>query len=427
MKFLLYALCLIIHVLNAEKLRIDVSAPNAILMNADTGAILFEKSAHAACFPASITKVFTAYYALEKKGAYLDQPVIATENAIGAMPEKVRMANPFKYPPYRLEFGGSHMGIKAGEILSLRTLLYGLMLSSGNDAANVIAEYISGTVEKFMEELNTFLASKGIKSTKLYNPHGLPYPGHMTTAYEMAKISSLALKNPVFREIVKTIRYTRPQTNKQPETVLVQTNKLLKPGASFYPKAIGIKTGYSTEAGYTLVAAAQQEGRTLIAVLLNCQDLYQRYRDTIALFEAAFTQVPTSRVLFNKQYDHFSKHVKGGKAPLEAVLGEDLKITYYPAEEPHFSSLLHWHNVKMPILKNQVVGEIRLIDEKNITFLSAPLYAARDVPPTAWFSFTQGCATVKNFVCDLRVILILLMLLTTGIAIYHCRKPSPSP
>ena len=126
------------------------------------------------------------------------------------------------------------MGLKAGESMPLKALFYGLMLSSGNDAANVIAEHVSGSVPNFMKELNSYLKSKGIRETSFYNPHGLPHEDHKTTAYDMAMIAKESMKHPFFREVVKTVNYERPQTNKQPPSMLVQSNKLLKSGACFY-------------------------------------------------------------------------------------------------------------------------------------------------------------------------------------------------
>ncbi len=423
MRFILIGLCILFSCfVHSERLKLDVSASSAILINGNTGSVLFEKNAHQPNFPASITKVTTALYALEKKGGYLNVNITASEDAVGAVSSKTRMDKAFNHPSYRLEFGGSHIGIKAGEILDLRTLLYGLMLCSGNDAANVIAEYCSGSVDKFIEETNAYLRKQGIKTTTLKNPHGLHDPEHVTTAYEMGVIASLAMRNPAFREIVKTVRYTRPETNKQASTTFIQSNKLLKAGNCFYPKAIGVKTGYTSLAGHTLVAAAEHEGRTLIAVLLNCSDLYQRYRDAIALFEAAFAEAKITRTLFNKEYDHFSVSLKGGATPLEASLAQDLTISYYPAEEPSFKSVLHWNNPKMPVQKNEQVGEIRLVNEQGKILKSVPLFAVREVPKTKAFRLLEISSRVRALLFDKRTLILILMALSSFLAYRHCKK-----
>jgi len=281
-------------------LKMDMSAKAAILINEETGAVLYEKNAHTPLYPASITKVITALYTLEKKGHALDEEVIATHDAVSAVHPHIRRAHQKGHPPYRLEFGGTHIGIKAGEALNLRTLLYGLMLASGNDAANVIAQHVSGSVPQFMNELNAYVKAKGCKDTVLFTPHGLPHPDHKTTAYDMAKLTRIALQYPVFRDVVKTVAYTRPQTNKQAESEFHQHNALVKPGKFYYPKATGVKTGYTTAGGYTLVASAEDENRKLIAVLLGYEQLQERYKDAIALFEAAFNEPKVTRTLFSK-------------------------------------------------------------------------------------------------------------------------------
>src|SRR6185437_6437502 len=143
-----------------------------------------------------------------------------------------------------------------GEEMPLKEYLYGMMVRSGNDAANVIAEYVSGSIPTFMQELNDYLKQIGCLNTTFCNPHGLHHPDHKTTAFDMALLTREAMKNPVFREIVSTVRHKRPKTNKRPAAVLVQTNRIIKSGTQYYyPKAIGVKTGYHSRAQNTLVAA----------------------------------------------------------------------------------------------------------------------------------------------------------------------------
>jgi D-alanyl-D-alanine carboxypeptidase (penicillin-binding protein 5/6) len=366
-----------------SRLSIEVSAKAAVLLNAETGAVLYEKNAHQPMYPASITKISTALYALEKKGYALDEPVMASADAVSAVHPHVKRANNSRHPPYRLEFGGSHMGIKIGEVLSFKTLLYGLMLSSGNDAANVIAENVSGSVGQFMKELNAFVRSKGCANTVLYAPHGLPHDDHKTTAYDMALLAKDALKIPLFREIVKTVSCTRPATNMQPESLLHQHNALVKPGAKFYyPKAIGIKTGYTSAAGYTIIAAAEDSERKLIAVLLGCEKLDQRYRDAIALFEMAFNEKKSSRTLFSRDFDFFSTQMHGGKNLLQAGLLNDLIVEYYPSDGQVMHSKVFWEDKPLPIRKNEKVGEVRIFSDHGQIVASALLFAISDVDPT---------------------------------------------
>ncbi|MCX6989808.1 MAG: D-alanyl-D-alanine carboxypeptidase [Chlamydiae bacterium] len=362
-------------------LRCDIPAPSAILISADTGSVLFEKNAYLQTFPASTTKIATALYALHKQGAHLTDMITVTYDAVGAVTATVRR-NSGKHPSHRLEFGGSHMSLKAGEVISLKALLYGLLVCSGNDSANTIAEHVSGTVPKFMEEVNAYLRSIGCTSTCFANPHGLPDSRHLTTAYDLSRMAYVAMKYPFFREVVKSTRYTRPKTNKQEESILVQTNALLKPGKHYYPHAIGVKTGYTVDAGSNLVAAAEKDGRRVIAVVLNCQDMTERYRSCISLFEAAFNEVKVDRKLFSKMHDFFSATVKGAETPLEAHLQRDVVIEYYPSEEVNLEAKLEWYKVSLPIAQGQVVGEIQVLDENRKIVLTEPLLAKKNVSPT---------------------------------------------
>ena len=381
----------------ARPLRCDIPAPFAILISADTGSILYEKNAYMQTFPASTTKIATALYALHKRGSHLDDMVMVTHDAVGAVTTTIRR-NSGKHPSHRLEYGGTHMALKAGEIVSLKTLLYGLLICSANDSANTIAEHVSGSVPKFMEEVNTYLRSIGCTKTFFSNPHGLHDSRHLTTAYDLSRMAYVAMKYPFFREVVKSTRYTRPKTNKQEESILVQTNALLKPGKHYYPHAIGIKTGYTDSAGKNLVAAAEKDGRRVIAVVLNCQDMEQRYRSCITLFEAAFNEAKIDRKLFSKRHDFFSAIVKGAKTPIEAHLQRDVVIEYYPSEEVNLEAKLNWHKVSLPIAEGQVVGEIQVVDEGGEILFTEPLLAKKNVSPTIAHSISQYAVIAREVI-----------------------------
>jgi D-alanyl-D-alanine carboxypeptidase (penicillin-binding protein 5/6) len=380
--------------------KVEVSAKGAILINAETGGILWEKNARDSFYPASTTKLITALYALEKKENALDELVIASHDALATVHPSVRRASHGDHPPYRLEFGGTHMGIQVGEALPFRTLIYGLMLTSGNDAANVIAQYVSGNISTFMEELNRFVREKGCLQTVLCTPHGLPHPEHKTTAYDLAVLAREALKNSFFREVVKATQYIRPQTNKQPESILYQHNALVKAGRFYYPKAIGIKTGYTLSAGYTMVAAAEDQQRKLIAVILGCEKVEQRYKDAIALFEAGFNEKKVSRTLFSKGFDLFTYPVEGGKVPLQAYLSQDVVLEYFPSEEPVFKTILSWQVPALPILTGQKIAEMQILSSENKLLSSTPLFAVRAVESTLLYQILLAWKKVKKGIGD---------------------------
>ncbi|MGE5195714.1 MAG: D-alanyl-D-alanine carboxypeptidase family protein [Anaerolineae bacterium] len=395
-----------------EPLKVKVSSPSAILMNAESGVILYEKDSHSLRYPASTTKVATALFVLDRKTVHLEDLVRATQDALAIVPAHLKQADFSKYPPHRLEHDGTMMGIKVGEVLPFRTLLYGLMLPSGNDAANVIAEHVSGSSAIFVSELNQYLKEKGIKDTVFYNAHGLPHPNHVTTAYEMAKITRLALQIPFFREIVKTTKYPRTFSDKQTVSEMTTHNNLLRPGKYFYPKAIGVKIGRTAKAGHPIVAAAEHQGRTLIAVLLGCKSVHERYEDVIALFDAAFAQKTVKRTLFAKDYDHYTLKLKESKIPVEALLKEDVTLSYYPAEEPDFKAYLHWHDVKLPIAKGDLVGEIQLKTSQGDILKTAPLFASNAVDTTLMRRYLDFFKDYKmiSFLLLIAVFLFLLII-----------------
>jgi serine-type D-Ala-D-Ala carboxypeptidase (penicillin-binding protein 5/6) len=411
-RIFVFLICL--SVAYAKPLKVEVSAPCAILMNAETGAILYAKNIHEKQHPASITKIATALYVLEKRGKELDALLEVSSNALKTAPAYLRQAPNSPHPSHTLEPEGTSMRVMPGERLSLYSFLHGLMLCSGNDAANVLAENTSGSIDKFMSELNQFLKKEGFLETQFTNPHGLHHHEHWTTAYDMALMTKLALKHETFREVVKATKYDCPQSNKQPSRTIPQHNKLLKPGPYFYPKAIGVKTGYVAKAGHTFVGAAVHEGRTLIAVLLNCAESQHRFRDSIKLFETAFKEKLLTRVLFAKESDHFSLQVKGAKGPLDAVLKEDLVLKFYPAEEPAFQAEINWNQCKLPIRSQEIVGHLRLVAENGKILNELPVYATHDVDQTWWAAVGDLCRNNKPFLLALflgsQVVLLLMYL-----------------
>ncbi len=368
--------------LYAKPLSVQVSAPSAVLINAETGAILYEKESHQRNWPASITKIATALYVLEQKGGQLDEIARASKHALATVHASVRLAPGSKHPPYRLEHDGTRAGLMVGEDAPLASLLYGLMLPSGNDAANVLAEFISGDVDHFCEQLNLFLKEQGILETQFVNPHGLHHDDHWTTAYDMAQITRLAMKHPIFRQVVGTTRYLHPQTNMQPSRYFVQHNRLLTQGSHYYPKAIGVKTGYHSRAGFTMVGAATHEGRTLIGVVLKCQENQDRFRDVIKLFDAAFSEKKTVRTLYAKESDLFVHRIKGAADQLKAVLKDDIILEYYPAEEPQFHAEIEWTVKDLPLKAGQCVGHLRCVDEKGSILSEKPVFAVNSISRT---------------------------------------------
>lgn len=375
--------------LQAAQLAVSVQAEAAILMNAATGAILYEKKAKEPQHPASITKIATAIYALDIAQDQLSQVIPAPREALASISEDAKRRSGYTMPAYWLEVGGTHMGIKNEEELTLKDLLYGMLVSSANDAANVIAFSLGGTIPQYMEALNRHLQEMGCTQTHFCNPHGLYHPKHMTTAYDMALITVHAMRNPVFRKIVSTVRCTRPKTNKQEASVLIQTNRLLKSGKYHYPKAIGVKTGYTSLAQHTLVAAAVQDDRMLIAVLLKSKGREDLFSDAIKLFEAAFSQPKVERILLKAGETEHLYFPEGAQGPVKTTISDGVTIRFYPAEEPDLAANLLWKNLPFPIEKGESVGEITIQTASGKTLQKVPLLAADDVKES-WGHWLKG-------------------------------------
>jgi len=403
--------------LQAAQFPISLRAEAAVLINAETGTILFEKNHNEVRYPASITKIATAWYILEKFGHRLDELVTTTKEAIAYCPVHLKRSNSEKFPSHRLEHGATLMHLMPQEMLPARVLMYGLLLISANDAANALVEHFCGTNEKFMADLNQFLHEKGFKNTTFNNPHGLHHEQHKTTALEMAKITSMAFRNPLFREIVSTQTYEKPASNLQPAVTLRQFNRLIMPGKYHYSKAIGGKTGHTARAGFTLAAAAEHGGRTLVVVLLGCKEADDRYRDAKILFEAAFNEKKVIRTLLTAEHDRFQLPIKGAKQSLQAKMAADLKIGYYPAEEPQLKSVVEWVVSQLPIEEGQAVGQLVLYDNEGRRLAYQPLVALNRVEATFWkhcTTFFRRCATSKRTV-PLLVMMFSISLTSLGI------------
>lgn len=225
---------------------LEVSAHSAILMDGDTGQVLYEKNAQSKSLIASTTKIMTALVVLGDGD--LDVVVTVPQEAVG--------------------IEGSSMYLKAGEKLTVRQLLYGMMLSSGNDAAVALALHSAGSIEEFARRMNETAATLGLHDTSFANPNGLDSEGNYSTARDLARLTQAALHTPGFTEIVSA------KTCQFGEHYLVNHNKLLWQ----YDGALGVKTGYTKKAGRILVGAAERNGRKLISVTINAPDDWQDHR-----------------------------------------------------------------------------------------------------------------------------------------------------
>lgn len=379
--FIFVAVVLLVQsALISKPLNMTVSAQAAILMNAENGKILFAKNEHEKLSPASVTKIATCLTALKKKPNFAEV-VKCHQECLITIPQKTKAERKYEDPPYRLEPDGKGDGIYTGEYLTLKDLFHGMMLASGNDSSNVLAYHLSnGDIPAYMHEVNEYLASIGCKNTQFYNPHGLHYPKHLTTAYDLALLAREAIKDPEFMNIIQKVSYERPKTNKQPARTIWATNRLLRKGSYYYPKAFGIKVGYHAVAGFNFVGAAKDQDRVLISVVLHCENAAAGYGDTIKMFNIAFAEKKLTRQLLNHRESVFKTKVKGAKGLLKASLEEDLVVHYFPSEEEELKPSLHWYDLKLPVKKGERVGEIQLKEDKKL-IKTIYLYAMEDLNP----------------------------------------------
>lgn len=245
-----------------------VNAVSAILMEADTGAILYEKNIHEQHYPASITKIMTTLLALEH--CTMQEVVTFSYDSV-----------------HKIE--GTHIGIKEDEQLTMEQCLYAIMLGSANEVSYAVAEHVGGTFENFVAMMNEKAAALGCTETHFSNPHGLPDETHVTSAHDMALIAQAAYKNDLFRTITKTVTYTIPTTNKTAETRPISNHhKMLKRGEFKYDACTGGKTGYTNIARNTLVTYAEKNGLSLICVIMKDDVSKDQYIDTAALLDYGF-------------------------------------------------------------------------------------------------------------------------------------------
>jgi D-alanyl-D-alanine carboxypeptidase (penicillin-binding protein 5/6) len=248
-----------------------VAANAAFLFDANTGLVLYSKDADAELPQASCTKIMTALIAVER--GKLDQMI-----TVGA--DAHALVGP----------DSSYMGLGVGEKLTLRDLLYGLVLPSGNDAAVAIADGIAGSVPAFVALMNQRAQQLGLTHTHFENPHGLDAPGHYTSAHDLAALAAVAMRNPTIEQVTSTLTYDIPATTTHKAYHLMTGDDLLAGARSPYPGAIGVKPGYTGPAGYTMAFAAVRFGHLIVGAVLHDPSWQVRIVDMRTLLDWGFEQ-----------------------------------------------------------------------------------------------------------------------------------------
>lgn len=327
---------------------------SAMLLDSDSGRLLYGKNIDAKLYPASLTKVMTAIIALENGN--LEDTVTVPYDAIASI----------NY----LE--DSNMGLLSGEELSLDQLVSAMLIHSANDAANVIAYHISGSMPAFVETMNAKAAELGMPNTHFENACGSHNDNHYTTARDMATLAQYAMKNEKFRDIVKTPVYKIPMTNKYKlgERTMVNTNLLLGTSRSlyqYYAPATGIKTGHTSEAGYCLISSATYSDMNLIAVTMKCDLMDEHndpytYADSRNLFEFAFSNYIHQPLVSAGDIVYDSKVKEAKYDSRVALTVRDSLSALVPSDIDSAAEIVETVNVpddlRAPIAKGDTIGTV---------------------------------------------------------------------
>lgn len=311
---------------------VDVSAKSAVLYEAASGKILYQKDMHTRREMASTTKIMTALLALEK--ADTDEVIYVKDEYTGAE--------------------GTSIYLKPDEKITVNTLLHGLMLQSGNDAAVALAHHIAGDEERFVAMMNAKAAALGMNNTHFENPNGLPSDGHYSTAYDMALLTAYAMKNKEFCDIVSKTTYQAEGR------VFVNHNKLLK----MSHRVDGVKTGFTKAAGRCLVSSAEEDGLRLIAVTLSAPD---DWNDHMSLYDYGYSNY-CKKMYINKDQILSNIPVISGKtnsisaAAIDDVYTIELKNNVKKANIAVYLPRF----IYAPVEKNQKIGEVRLMQNGEI-------------------------------------------------------------
>lgn len=331
--------------ISAEDLNFGENAKSAILIEASTGEILFEKNSHERLVPASMTKMMSMLLIVEnvEKGVISwDEMVTVSENASS--------------------MGGSQILLETNEKMSVRDLFKGIAVASGNDAVVAMAEKIAGTEEAFVSMMNNRAKELGLKDTSFKNPHGLDTANHYSSAYDMAMIAKELVKH---EEVLKYTSiyedYLRQNTDK--EIWLVNTNKLVR----FYDGVDGLKTGYTSGAGYCLTATAKKGGMRVIAVVMGEPDSKTRNAEVTSMLDYAFAQYEVERVLSTNSILGQKKIEKGKQKYVTIVPTEDINLLHKKIDnKKNVTYELNIDKIKAPVKVGNIVGSIDIKEDDKV-------------------------------------------------------------
>lgn len=328
---------------------LSISAKSAVLINAQTNEVVYEKNAYERRGMASTTKIMTSLLALENGDL---------KKTITAKDEDVHIE-------------GTSIGLKEGDKITLATLVKGMLLESGNDAANVTATSIGGSREKFVSLMNKKAKEIGMKSTCFKNPSGLTEEGHFSTAFDMALLGSFAIKNKAFRSICSLDSVRVSYGNPEYQRIFKNHNKLL----NSYESVFGIKTGFTKASGRCLVSAAERSGVTLVAVTLSAPD---DWRDHEKMYDYGFEKVNSYKVDFS--VDEMKIAVVGSdNKRIKVKLNTDL--LYTSENEKETETILYCYKfLYAGVKKGDVVGCVKVFSDDKTLLCESDLISLENAP-----------------------------------------------
>ncbi len=369
----------------------EIFAESAILIDAKTGLVVYEKNANAKNYPASITKIMTGLLAIEYANGNYDQRVIMSQNAV------------FSLPP-----GSSHIAMNDNETLSMNECLYAIFLASANEVSNAVAEYVSGTTENFAKRMTERAKELGAKNTNFLNPHGLHDENHYTTAFDMAMIMKECVKHPEFLKYISTLNYNIPPTERQPEQrVLYNSNKMIIPSSAYnYEYCVGGKTGYTDEAKHTLVTYSEKNDLSLICVVLK-DDKSNTYKDTINLFNYGFELFENQKILsagiFNKKIN-IKDNDGNNVGYVETYINDDIYLSLPKNIDKNKIEIIDNLNSELnkSVKKDEILGKLK-VQYEDIKLAEIDIFASNtvEIPKTEEKTnsdtvISQSMAPAKN-------------------------------
>ena len=336
---------LFIPVVSAEDLKLAENAKSAILIEASTGEVLFEKNADERLVPASMTKMMSMLViieAIENGDLKWNQEIQVSENASS--------------------MGGSQILLETGEKMSVRDLFKGVAIASGNDAVVALAEAVAGTEDAFVQKMNDKAKELGLKNTNFKNPHGLDTANHYSSARDMSLIAKELVKHEKVLEFTSVYEdYLRENTDRK--IWLVNTNKLVR----FYDGVDGLKTGFTEGAGYCLTATAKKDGMRVIAVVMGEADSKMRNQEVSEMLDYAFAQYKLENLL-EDGYSLGKYKVYNGKAEFVTVIPKDGATILRKKGEKSSKATYEAdvYELKAPLKKGDVVGSLKIKEDGKV-------------------------------------------------------------